>query len=191
MRCKGSKGTNAKNHNFFYFKSNFSTLFKKFISFDEYKKVTLMDFSYWKVKRSQRDQKRYFYRVCRFFIFHAIWKGFYSLDSSLKDLSVVGKRIWGSSYRFRDIRGLKGPTAKIVTFLFLVLFWQTFFNIDLFWGAFSIMPTDLNVSLTFPRYNGLKRTDAQKCNFYFILLYPIKSLWPANYSIKHKICTHS
>ena len=78
-----------------YFKSDFKKLFSKYICFDTYKK-----------------------NMTRALIFHPIWMGVFSWDSSLKELSEVCKQIWRSSYRFWDIRGLKGPMPKIITFLF-------------------------------------------------------------------------
>ena len=73
--------------------------------------------SHFWIKRGQRGQKRYFYRICRFVIFHLIWMGFFSFDSSLKELWVVCQWIWCSYYSFRDIKGQKGATSEIVTFI--------------------------------------------------------------------------
>ena len=69
------------------------------------------------IKRGQRGQKRYFYWICKFLSSYPILMGFFSLDSSLKELLVVCLPIWCSSLRFWDIRGGKGLMPKIVTFL--------------------------------------------------------------------------
>ena len=73
--------------------------------------------SHFGIKRDQRGQKRYYYVVCRFLIFHPIRMGFFSSHSSFKELSVVCQWIWRSSYHFR-YKGSKGTNAQNNTFLF-------------------------------------------------------------------------
>ena len=57
--------------------------------------------------------------------------GFFSLNSSQWELSVVYQRIFSISYRFRDIRGQRGPKCDLwgsMKYSFFIQFWWDFFH---------------------------------------------------------------
>ena len=57
--------------------------------------------------------------------------GFFSLNSSQWELSVVCQRIFSISYRFRDIRGQRGPKCDLwgsMKYSFFIQFWWDFFH---------------------------------------------------------------
>ena len=56
---------------------------------------------------------------------------FFSLNSSQWELSVVCQRIFSISYRFRDIRGQRGPKCNLwgsIRYSFFVQFWWDIFH---------------------------------------------------------------
>ena len=138
-----------------------------------------------------------FYSIYRFFIFHPILIGFFSLDSSLPELSVECQRFSCSLYCFQNIRGQKGPWPKILTFSFKVRFQQTFFfNIFVLMSTKRICQQIWAIGSHFEMkrgQRGRKRYFYSICRFFisFILLCPTKSLCQANYCIKHRICIHT
>ena len=89
------------------------------------KRICKKNSSYWHfgIKRGQKGQKRYFYRINHvygFVIFYLILMIFFFIWFLFERACRSMLQIWHSSYRFRDKRDLKGPMPKIVTFIYCV-----------------------------------------------------------------------
>lgn len=65
---------------------------------------------FWAI-RGPRGPKSQFFKVSEFYIFHPIFMGFVSVDSFWPKLLVEWWQISRTSYRFRAIRGRRGPIS--------------------------------------------------------------------------------
>ena len=92
--------------------------------------------------------------------------GFFSLDSSHWELSVVCHQIFSISYRFRDKRGQTGQKCDFggyIKFIFFIQFWWDFFLLDSSqWELSELLKPFFPISYRFWDTRGPK---GQKCDF--------------------------
>ena len=86
--------------------------------------------------------------------------GFFSLNSSQWELSVVCQQIFSISYRFWDKRGQRGQKCDFggyIKFSFFIRFWWDFFHWIALNEIFQNCTSQFFLSLTVLRYKGPKR----------------------------------
>ena len=89
--------------------------------------------------KDQKGPKTHISKVPKIFIFYPIWTIFFAKCRSYWELSVMCQRIWAIFYRFRDIRGQRGPKMHISTVSEIFIsypIWMIFFlqNVGLIEG---------------------------------------------------------
>ena len=105
--------------------------------------------------------------------------GFFSLNSSQWELSVVCQQIFSISYRFRDKRGQRGQKCDFcshIKYLFFIQFWWDFFHWISLKESFRIVQPIFSI---FYRFWDTRGPKGQKCDFwgYIKFLFFIQFWW--------------